>query len=371
MTILSTSSQDNRCFNAEIAAQLEDINAAVILQQLHYWLNKDVGVVIDGVRWVYNSFESWVRTQFKWLSVWQFRQSMSLLRNLGIVNVIRYKAKQWNQTNYYTLNYDRLHKVLGNESTTKSSSSGTNSEEEKKPESTENSDLCVTAAQGEGYSTLEMRESSKSIIGTKNTSESKTTKQSVAAPTEFEEIKTVDVLEEEIAQPEVNCLKPDEKVDSGVGNAFDGVEANSAKCNTKVVNKEWKAQVDELDQLGVRINSTVVRVVKANQKEDVGRAIALLRSRKRDGHVENCAGFLVAALKENWASQISSSQDEGTTFRYWYQLARELGYCKGQEVREGEQWVLLSGNWEKWEFAVDRGYNVEYLRKVLGRGKNR
>ena len=64
MTILSTSSQDNRCFNAEIAAKLEDINAAVIIQQLHYWLQKDVGVVIDGVRWVYNSFESWVSTQY-------------------------------------------------------------------------------------------------------------------------------------------------------------------------------------------------------------------------------------------------------------------------------------------------------------------
>ena len=64
MTILSTSSQDNRYFNAEIAAKLEDINAEVIIQQLHYWLQKDVGVVIDGVRWVYNSFESWVRTQY-------------------------------------------------------------------------------------------------------------------------------------------------------------------------------------------------------------------------------------------------------------------------------------------------------------------
>ena len=81
MTILSTSSQDNRYFNAEIAAKLEDINAAVIVQQLHYWMEKKVGVVIDGVRWIYNSFESWVRTQFKWLSVWQFRKWMSLLRS--------------------------------------------------------------------------------------------------------------------------------------------------------------------------------------------------------------------------------------------------------------------------------------------------
>ncbi len=216
-----------------------------------------------------------------------------------------------------------------------------------------------------------MRESSKSFIDTENTSEDQTTKQSVAAPTEIEEIKTVDVREAEIGQSEVNGLKQDKKVDSGVGNGFDGIEANPSACSIKVVNKQWKFQVDELDQLGVRINSTVVRVVKANQKEDVGRAIALLRSRKRDGHIENSAGFLVAALKENWASQISSSQDEGTTFRYWYGLARELGYCKGQEVREGEQWVLLSGNWEKWESAVNRGYSVEYLRKVLGRSTKR
>ena len=124
MTILSTSSQDNRCFNADIAAKLEDINAAVIVQQLHYWLNKDVGVVIDGVRWVYNSFDSWVTTQFKWLSVWQFRQSMSLLRQLEIVKV--------------------------------------------------------------------------------------------------------------------NCLKPDKKPNSGLGNAFNGIEANSSACTTKVLIRRGK-----------------------------------------------------------------------------------------------------------------------------------
>ncbi len=71
--ILSTSHLDNRHFSAEIATKLDDINAAVIIQQLHYWLNKNVGVIIDGIRWIYNSFESWVKEQFKWLSVWKFR----------------------------------------------------------------------------------------------------------------------------------------------------------------------------------------------------------------------------------------------------------------------------------------------------------
>ncbi len=38
--------------------------------------------------------------------------------------------------------------------------------------------------------------------------------------------------------------------------------------------EDLSKDLDELDQLGVRINSTVVKVVKTNQKEDVGRAIA-------------------------------------------------------------------------------------------------
>ncbi|MCC0178431.1 hypothetical protein I4641_15750 [Waterburya agarophytonicola K14] len=46
-------------------------------------------------------------------------------------------------------------------------------------------------------------------------------------------------------------------------------------------------------------------------------------------------------------SDLDRAIDEGAIFRHWYDLARELGYCSGQEVREGEQWVILSGSWEK------------------------
>ena len=77
------------------------------------------------------------------------------------------------------------------------------------------------------------------------------------------------------------------------------------------------------------------------------------------------------ALKQNWGSEVSSTEDSQSVFRLWYQMARELGYCQGQEVREGEQWVLLSGNWEKWQSAVDRGYSMEYLRKILRRNNKK
>jgi hypothetical protein len=109
MSILSTSPTSTRHFDMGIAAALGDINAAIIIQQLHYWMNKkEVGVIIEGVKYVYNTFVDWVNEQFQWLSVWQFRKAMSLLRSLGIVKVIRYKARQWNQTNYYTIDSDRL-----------------------------------------------------------------------------------------------------------------------------------------------------------------------------------------------------------------------------------------------------------------------
>ncbi len=358
--ILSTSPLDNRHFSAEIASKLGDINAAVIIQQLHYWLQKNVGVIIDDIRWIYNTFEAWVKEQFKWLSVWQFRKAMSLLRQLEIVKVIRYRAKQWNQTNYYTLDYDRLHKFLGTEST-----------EVKNPETIENSDLCNNTARSEGNLTLEVRTGHKSYKESKKTSVRETAEQTVAAPPEKEEFNALGEPEAKLSQPEVTGLVQDLKNESVVGNKSTGQDKSSAKCSIKVVDKEWKSHLDQLDSLGVGINPTVVKVVKVNQKEDVERAIALLKARKRDGHISNPSGFFVQALKQNWGQEVSNTEDSQATFRYWYGMARELGYCQGAEIRDNEQWVLLSGNWEKWESAVNRGYSVDYLRKVLGRNQKR
>ena len=57
MSILSTSPTATRHFDMNIAAALGDINAAVIVQQLDYWLSKEgVGVVIDGAKYIYNTF---------------------------------------------------------------------------------------------------------------------------------------------------------------------------------------------------------------------------------------------------------------------------------------------------------------------------
>jgi len=99
-------------FNSEIAQSL-GINAAVIIQQLHYWNQKGMGIVVENKRYIYNTYQEWIKEQFKWLSTYQFRVWMGKLRALKIVEVIQFRKKEYNRTNYYHLNYDRLYQYLG------------------------------------------------------------------------------------------------------------------------------------------------------------------------------------------------------------------------------------------------------------------
>lgn len=93
-----------------------------------------------------------------------------------------------------------------------------------------------------------------------------------------------------------------------------------------------------------------------------------MKARKREQHIPNPSGYFVSALKGDWGSRTliereskdgdrTQEADKAAVFRHWYDLARELGYCSGTEMREGQQWICLSGSWEQWEAAVKRGYN--------------
>jgi len=73
-----------------IGNALGSLEAALILQQLHYWMKKrGVGVMVKNAKYIYNSFKDWVSQQFTFLTTWKFRQAMGILRSLGIVQVIR------------------------------------------------------------------------------------------------------------------------------------------------------------------------------------------------------------------------------------------------------------------------------------------
>jgi hypothetical protein len=357
----------------KIAAALGDINAAIIIQQLHYWMNKkEVGVIIEGVKYVYNTFVDWVNEQFSWLSVWQFRKAMSLLRSLSIVKVIRYKSKQWNQTNHYSLDYERL-------------------QEWTKAESIEMVEMWSNTPQLENSQHLKMRDSDISLYESKTTTREVTAKQSAAAQTKK-------ALKESEIQKRVKSSRESSTACNGQKNLKSGqAQSNTSEDETPrqvdyIVNaecavrqapefnsgepdrKDWSDLIPNLDDAGIPTNKTVINLLKMYTPEQVKGAIAIFRSRKRDQHIPNPSGYFVAALKQGWASKqvvenldSSTEIDTAAVFRHWYDLARELGYCSGSEVRDGEQWICLSGTWEKWEDAVERGYSLEYLKKIMKR----
>jgi hypothetical protein len=355
MSILSTSPTSTRHFDMKIAAALGDINAAIIIQQLHYWMEKkDIGVIADGIKYVYNTFYDWTSQQFSWLSRWQFRKSMSLLRSLEIVKVIRYKASQWNQTNHYSLDYKRL-------------------QEWAESESIEISEMWSNTPQGENNQHLKVRDSEVSYIETKITTREVTAEQSVAAPTE------TSLREEEISK---RIKSPSDKLTvSGGQNKVNSEQVNQETGEDKIsgkvdyiVNKDWEKQLEELDSTGIPTNKTVINLLKMYSAEQIRGASALVKARKREQHIPNPSGYFVAALKQDWASKqivesLLSGQelDTAAVFRHWYDLARELGYCSSIDVRDGEQWVCISGSWEKWADAVKRGYSLDYLKKIMKR----
>ena len=307
-SILATSPQNTRTFDTSIAAALGNVNAAIIVQQLHYWMGKEgVGTVINKIKYIYNTYQEWVE-QFSWLSVWQFRSAMNLLRELEIVKVIRHKAPQWNQTNYYTLDRDRLLEILNNKTSLKENK------------------------QKEAKKINKVTSESNSADNNKTTAEQiKKTHQNSISNSTFEQ---------------------------------------------KAINSKWKEQIEELDQMGVGINKTLISLVKMYSEEEVDKAVALLKVRKREQHIPNPGGYLTAALKESWANAVSINTTKDPeqvsateVFRLWYDLAKELGYCTSQEIREGEQWVLLSGTWERWSSAISRGYSLDYLKGVMKKNK--
>ena len=87
---------------------------------------------------------------------------LQLKRSLGIVRVIRHKAKQWNQTNYYSLDRNRLIEYLKSQM----------------PKSIEMVEMCATTHQDEGCQTLDLRDSKVSLNEPKITIKEETTEQS-------------------------------------------------------------------------------------------------------------------------------------------------------------------------------------------------
>lgn len=79
------------------------LNEAIVLQQLHYWLNRSENYR-DGVKWVFNSYPDW-KKQFPFWSIPTIQRTFARLENLGLVKAGKFNKMKGDLTKWYTIDY--------------------------------------------------------------------------------------------------------------------------------------------------------------------------------------------------------------------------------------------------------------------------
>ena len=372
--------------NSLIALLDHNYNEARFLQQLHYWSYSEYGVVIDGIRWIYKSAREWLSEALIGLSEWKLRKAISSLLEKNLIRKEKlftkhqkqeYKSFWWqpnNQTCYYSINYEELQKLIEKAETTENvrleSSTKLSFEESNQ---TKVCELSRNSTEITNY---------KELTTKQGKSDNQIEKSTSAAAPQKKQPKEEENQKDSISHStDLTTPAGQNKAQSKPNKSNIGEDTNIAQVDY-IVNKKWQELIPLLDSMGVPINKTIKDLLKLYSKEKVESAIAIVRARKRDSYIPNPSGYFVSALKGDWGSKelVNNDRDDGNSstaidtaavFRHWYDLARELGYCSGSEVREGKQWICLSGTWEQWEAAVKRGYSLEYLKKIIKRNQGR
>lgn len=86
------------------------LNEAIILQQLHYWLNSKNAHIRDGKRWVYNTYEGW-KKQFPFWSVATIKRILTSLSKQKLIYKNNFNRAGFDKTVWYSINYEVLKQV--------------------------------------------------------------------------------------------------------------------------------------------------------------------------------------------------------------------------------------------------------------------
>ncbi|RIO45034.1 replication protein [Staphylococcus hyicus] len=86
------------------------LNEAIILQQIHYWLNTSKHNY-DGKKWIYNSYPKWIE-QFPFWSESTIKRTITSLEKQNLVHVGNYNKAGFDRTKWYSINYTTLNKLM-------------------------------------------------------------------------------------------------------------------------------------------------------------------------------------------------------------------------------------------------------------------
>lgn len=85
------------------------LNEAIILQQIHYWLQRSENDR-DGRKWVYKSTQEWAH-EFPFWSEATIKRAISNLRAKALIIVTKRSATSWERVNWYTVDYESLSRI--------------------------------------------------------------------------------------------------------------------------------------------------------------------------------------------------------------------------------------------------------------------
>ncbi|WP_286228527.1 hypothetical protein [Neobacillus mesonae] len=85
------------------------LKEAIILQQIHYWLNTS-SHEFEGQKWVYNSYKEWQK-QIPYWSQNTIKRTIQSLESQGYLISANWNRPKMDKTKWYTINYEKV-KVL-------------------------------------------------------------------------------------------------------------------------------------------------------------------------------------------------------------------------------------------------------------------
>ncbi|CUK81649.1 conserved phage C-terminal domain-containing protein [Listeria monocytogenes] len=86
------------------------LNEAIVLQQIHYWLNKKQNL-IDGKYWTYGSAKKWQEENFSFWSMNTVKRAFTSLKEQGLLITANYNKRKFDKTVWYSIDYERLNLV--------------------------------------------------------------------------------------------------------------------------------------------------------------------------------------------------------------------------------------------------------------------
>lgn len=101
--------------NTDLALVLGDLNEAIVLNQLNYWLgiNRKAGKnFIDDRYWVYNSYSDWKAKDFPYWSEKTIQRTFTRLENKGVVISANYNKLGIDKTKWYTIDTEKLQELV-------------------------------------------------------------------------------------------------------------------------------------------------------------------------------------------------------------------------------------------------------------------